>query len=73
MARRTSLGVRIRTRRGYDWTDRFPLIVNEATRLCAASLVLDGEGVILQHDRVSDFDRLHSWRHDGRLSASILL
>jgi bifunctional non-homologous end joining protein LigD len=27
MVRRTTSGVRIRTRRGYDWTARYPLIV----------------------------------------------
>ena len=64
MVRRTSSGVRIRTRRGYNWTDRFPLIVEAAGRLRATSFVLDGEGVILQPDGVSDFDRLHSRQHD---------
>ena len=35
-----------------------------ATRLRATSFVLDGEGVILQPDGLSDFDRLHSRQHD---------
>jgi bifunctional non-homologous end joining protein LigD len=35
MVRRTADGVRIKTRRGYDWTDRFPLIIEAASRLCA--------------------------------------
>jgi len=64
MVRRTASGVRIRTRRGYDWTDRFPLIVESARRLRATSFVLDGEGVILRPDCVSDFARLHSCQHD---------
>jgi bifunctional non-homologous end joining protein LigD len=64
MIRRTPDGVRIRTRRGFDWTDRYPLIVEAARRLHATSFVLDGEGVILRPDGVSDFDRLHSRRHD---------
>ncbi len=33
MVRRTPQGVRIKTRRGYEWTDRFPLIVDAANRL----------------------------------------
>ena len=60
MVRRTPAGVRIRTRRGYDWTDRFPQIAEAAVRLRASSFVLDGEGVILRPDGASDFDRLHS-------------
>jgi ATP-dependent DNA ligase len=64
MVRRSASGVRIRTRRGYDWTDRFPLIAAAASRLRATSFVLDGEGVILRPDGVSDFDRLRSRQHD---------
>jgi ATP-dependent DNA ligase len=67
MVRRTAQGVRIKTRRGFDWTDRFPLIVEAAERLRATSFVLDGEGVILRQDGVADFDRLHSRRHDGEV------
>jgi ATP-dependent DNA ligase len=63
MVRRTSAGVRIRTRRGYDWTDRFPLIVEAASQLQVTSFVLDGEGVI-RPDGVSDFDALHGRRRD---------
>jgi ATP-dependent DNA ligase len=51
--------VHVRTRRGHDWTPRFPQIVEAAVRLSAASLVLDGEGVILRSDGV-----LRSHRHD---------
>jgi bifunctional non-homologous end joining protein LigD len=67
IVRRTLAGIRIKTRRGYDWTERYPLIVAAAERLSAASFVLDGEGVILRADGTSDFDRLHSRRHDGEV------
>jgi ATP-dependent DNA ligase len=67
MVRRTPAGIRIGTRHGYDWTDRFPVIVEAAGKLRATSFVLDGEGVILRADGVSDFDRLHSRRHDGEV------
>jgi ATP-dependent DNA ligase len=67
MVRRTAEGVRIKTRRGYDWTDRFPLITEAAGRLRATSVVLDGEGVILRQDGVADFDRLRSRQHDGEV------
>jgi bifunctional non-homologous end joining protein LigD len=64
MVRRTPEGVRIRTRRGFDWTARYPQIVDAASRLRATSFVIDGEGVILGTNGVSDFDRLHSRQHD---------
>ncbi len=59
MVRRTPSGSGIRTRRGYDWTERFPLIAAAGGPLGATSFVLDGEGVILRPDGVSDFDALH--------------
>jgi len=65
LVRRTPAGVWIATRRGFDRTDRYPLIVDAAKRLRATSFVLDGEGVILRQDGVSDFDRLRSRRHDN--------
>ncbi len=52
MVRRAPSGICIRTRRGYDWTDRFPLIVEAASQLRDTSLVLDGWGVILRPDGV---------------------
>jgi hypothetical protein len=67
MVQRTAAGVRIKTRGGFDWSDRYPLITSAAERLGGASFVLDGEGVILRPDGVSDFDRLHSRRHDGKV------
>jgi ATP-dependent DNA ligase len=67
MVRRTDSGVRIRTRRGHDWTERFGWIIEAAAKLRASSFVIDGEGVILRPDGVADFDRLHSRRHDGEV------
>jgi ATP-dependent DNA ligase len=67
MVRRTPAGIRIKTRNGYDWTDRFPWIIEAAGKLRADSFVIDGEGVILRPDGVADFDRLHSRRHDGEV------
>jgi bifunctional non-homologous end joining protein LigD len=54
MLRRTAQGVRIKTRRGFDWTNRFPLIAEAAERLRASSFVLDGNGVILRRDGVNE-------------------
>jgi len=35
--------VRLLTRRGYDWSDRYPLIVEAALRLRKTSFVIDGD------------------------------
>ncbi|MHA4736311.1 MULTISPECIES: ATP-dependent DNA ligase [Ensifer] len=40
-------GVRAITRGGYDWTKKFDLIVAEARELGHASIILDGEAVVL--------------------------
>ncbi|MDR3489322.1 MAG: DNA ligase [Bradyrhizobium sp.] len=56
--------VRLFTRNGHDWTDRYPLIVEAALRNRASSFVIDGEAVLLGVDGVSDFDGLHSRKHD---------
>ena len=37
--------VRLFTRRGYDWTERYPLIVTAARRLQASTAMIDGEAV----------------------------
>jgi bifunctional non-homologous end joining protein LigD len=53
-------GQRVRpfTRRGYDWTDRYPLIV-QALRLRKSSFVIDGEAVVVGPDGISDFAALY--------------
>ena len=56
--------VRLFTRNGHDWSDRYPLIVEAALRNRASSFVVDGEAVILGVDGNSDFDALHSGRHN---------
>jgi bifunctional non-homologous end joining protein LigD len=69
IVRRDGAGVRLFTRRGYDWTDRFPAIVTAAARLRAESFTLDGEAVVCGPDGVADFNALHSRR---RLREAIL-
>jgi bifunctional non-homologous end joining protein LigD len=64
MARKTAQRVRIFTRRGADWSHRFPRIVEAVSRLPASSIMLDGEGVICGQDGVSDFNALHSKNRD---------
>ena len=55
--------VRLFTRNGHDWTDRYPLIVEAALRNRSSSFVIDGEAVLLGVDGVSDFNGLHSRAH----------
>lgn len=56
--------VRLITRGGYDWTKRFPWIVEAALKNRQKQFVIDGEAVILGVDGISDFDALHSGRHN---------
>ena len=56
--------VRLFTRNGYDWSHRFPLIVEAALRNRQSSFVIDGEAVLLGVDGRSDFNGLHSRQHD---------
>jgi bifunctional non-homologous end joining protein LigD len=55
MVPRTASSVRIKTRNGYDQTDRFPVIVEAASRLHATSFVIDGEGLIYGAARLDPF------------------
>jgi bifunctional non-homologous end joining protein LigD len=59
--------VRLFTRNGYDWSDRYPLIVEAALRNRATSFVIDGEAVLHGVDGISDFNGLHSRRHDDEV------
>ncbi len=48
------------SRRGHDWTDRVPRIVEALASLSVTSITLDGEGVVCGPDGVADFDRLRA-------------
>ena len=56
--------VRLITRGGYDWTMRYPWIVEAALKNRVRQFVLDGEAVVLGVDGISDFNALHSGRHN---------
>jgi len=56
--------VRLITRGGYNWTDRYPWIVEAALKDRQKRFVIDGEAVILGVDGISDFDALHSGKHN---------
>jgi bifunctional non-homologous end joining protein LigD len=52
------------TRRGFDWSHRFPWIVESAARLKVASAGIDGEACYCADGGIPDFDGLHSQAHD---------
>lgn len=64
MVRREGARVRCFTKGGHDWADRFPGIVEAASRLKAASFLIDGEAVICREDGYSDFNALRGRRRD---------
>jgi bifunctional non-homologous end joining protein LigD len=59
--RRDGDAVRLFTRRGYDWTTRYPAIAGTAAELSARSFTLDGEAVVCGPDGIAIFDALHRY------------
>lgn len=52
--------VRLLTKSGYDWSKKYPLIVQGLLRLKVGSLVLDGEAVVCDPDGRANFEKLHA-------------
>ena len=67
MVRRDVAGVRLLTRNGHDWTDRYPLIAEAAGALRVRSFLIDGEAVACDDDGMPSFDRLRYRRQDARV------
>jgi bifunctional non-homologous end joining protein LigD len=65
IVRRAGSRVRLYTRRGYDWSGRFPAIEGAIAALKSTRLLIDGEAVHCRPDGVSDFNALHSRRLDA--------
>ena len=59
--------VRLVSRGGYDWADRYPWIVESALKNRHQQFVIDGEAVVLGVDGITDFNALHSRRHDEQV------
>jgi ATP-dependent DNA ligase len=59
--------VRLITRGGYDWARRYPWIVEAAQKIRQRRFVLDGEAVVLGVYGISDFNALHSGRHNDEV------
>ena len=58
LARRDAKGVRLFTRNGYDFTARFPKIVEAVGSLGVRSCVIDGEAIVVDERGLSVFDAL---------------
>jgi bifunctional non-homologous end joining protein LigD len=65
MARRDSVGIRLLTRNGHDWADRYPAIVEAVKALRARSCLLDGEAVVCDANGLAVFERLR-YQRGGR-------
>jgi ATP-dependent DNA ligase len=64
MVRRDGAGERLLTRRGNDWTPRYPLIRAAAHALRAKSFLIDGEVVCCDEAGMPDFELLRRKRND---------
>jgi bifunctional non-homologous end joining protein LigD len=65
MARRDGAGIRLITRHGNDFTNRFPIIVAAVTALPARSFLIDGEAIVTNGDGLAVFDLIRHKRHGG--------
>jgi bifunctional non-homologous end joining protein LigD len=65
MARRDSVGIRLTTRRGNDWSDRFPLVVEAVNHLKVRSCLIDGEVVCCDERGLARFDVLRGRRNEA--------
>ena len=66
MARRDPVGIRLITRRGNDWSDRFPLVVEAVNHLNVRSCLIDGEVVCCDKRGLARFDVLRRRHNEAR-------
>ena len=59
--------VRLTTKGGHDWTKRFPWIVEAALKNRQKQFVIDGEAIVRGVDCYSDFNALHSGKHNAEV------
>jgi len=65
MARRDPVGIRLITRMGNDWTQRYPLVVEAVNHLKVRSCLIDGEVVCCDEQGVTSFQLLRHRRAPG--------
>ena len=64
MARRDPVGIRLITRRGNDWTQRYPLVVEAVNHLKVRSCLIDGEVVCCDERGLTSFQLLRHRRNE---------
>ena len=64
MARRDPVGIRLLTRNGHDWAQRYPLIIQAVNVLKVRSCLIDGEAVCCDDDGLPVFQKLRQRRND---------
>jgi ATP-dependent DNA ligase len=67
MARRDPAGIRLLTRNGNNWSERYPLIFEAMNHLRVRSCLIDGEAVCCDDDGLAVFERLRRKREGGRV------
>ena len=67
MIRGDPAGVRVITRNGFDWTRRFPLMLEAADAIKANSFLIDGEAVACDDKGLAVFDRIRYRRNDANV------
>jgi bifunctional non-homologous end joining protein LigD len=65
LARRDGGSIRLFTRNGHDWSDRYPAIVAAVAALKVRSVHIDGEAVVVDEHGHGCFERLRSRAHDS--------
>ena len=67
IARRDGGRIRLYTRRGYDWSGKYPQDSRGAAIPSGPLHLVDGEAVWAGEDGKSDFDKLHSRAYDQQV------
>jgi bifunctional non-homologous end joining protein LigD len=67
LARRDSAGMRLITRHGNDFADRFPLIASAVAALPVRSCLIDGEAIVCDENGLAVFELIRG--HDSKTSA----
>jgi bifunctional non-homologous end joining protein LigD len=65
LAQRADGRVRLLTRKGTDFSSRFPQIIAALTALPVRSCLIDGEAIVCNENGLAVFDLLRQYRHDA--------
>ncbi|MDR3408507.1 MAG: DNA ligase D [Methylovirgula sp.] len=63
--------VKLRTRTGLDWTDRFPTVAGALAQLPVEDCIIDGEIVVEEANGVSDFSALQNALSQGETGGMV--